>query len=162
MMLAIRALTWEILARHRWIMGASAVWLLVACLIAAVLPESARIPEIGTLLLAPMTLGVVLFIATVSHGYDTRLETRAGAFPRRLLRLPVSAILLGGVPLTLAVVGFMLLASLNLLKLFLYILLLAGLFLRFRTPTLDEMTHARILQKWGSMKDDPRHLTGLE
>jgi hypothetical protein len=103
MISAIRALTWEILARHRWLVGGSAVWLLVACLVAALLPESARVRDMGMLLLVPATLGATAFIAAVSHGYETRLDTASGTFPRRLLRLPVSAALLGGVPLALAI-----------------------------------------------------------
>ena len=54
MMPAVRALAWEILARYRWSVGGSAAWLLVACLIAALLPESARNPNIVAVLLAPV------------------------------------------------------------------------------------------------------------
>lgn len=103
MMRPIRALTWEILARHRWLVGGSAAWLLVACLVVASLPESARTPELGMLLVAPTILGVIAFLMSVTHGQETRLDTRAGAFPRRLLLLPVPAGLLAGVPLALVV-----------------------------------------------------------
>ena len=61
MMRPIRALTWEILARHRWLVGGSAVWLVVACLIVAVLPVS-RSPQVGTLLLMPSIIGVMAFL----------------------------------------------------------------------------------------------------
>ena len=98
---AIRALAWEILARYRWFVGGSAAWLLVACLITALLPESARGPNMVALLLAPAMLGPVLFLTAVTHGEETRLDTRAGEFPRRLLLLPVTAGTLAGIPLAL-------------------------------------------------------------
>jgi hypothetical protein len=102
MMLAVRALSWEILARYRWSVGGSAAWLLFACLITALLPESVRGPNIVALLLAPAYVGAVLFLTAVTHGEATRLDTRDGQFPRRLLLLPVSAGTLAGVPLALA------------------------------------------------------------
>ena len=37
MIRSIRALAWEILARHRWLVGGSVAWLLVACLVAALM-----------------------------------------------------------------------------------------------------------------------------
>ena len=102
MMLAIRALAWEILARYRWLLGGSAVCLLASCVVAALLPESARIRAVGSLLLPPGVIGLGVFVLAVTYGSETRLDTRAGEFPRRLLLPPVSAGLLAGVPLALA------------------------------------------------------------
>lgn len=94
-------LTWEPLARHRWIFRTMAAYFVLACLICPLLPASWRMPEVGQLLMMVSLPWVVVLAAGLAHGYEGRLEGRASAFPSRKFTLPVRARTLAGAPLVL-------------------------------------------------------------
>src|SRR5690349_7984934 len=103
-MAAWRMLTWELLARQRWLFGLCAVYLALVALVCPVLPAEVRTHNLGWSLLI-LQIGPGLFVvAGLAHGFEGRLESRRSLFPGRLFILPVPSVVLAGPPLLLGTV----------------------------------------------------------
>jgi hypothetical protein len=98
---AVMALSWELVARHRWLMALAGVWVLLGCGLGLVLPEAVRAPEVGAGLLIALTLPLVFVLAELVHGSAARLEERRSGFPARLYTLPAPVAVLAGPSLVL-------------------------------------------------------------
>src|SRR5262245_58223118 len=89
---ATLALSWEIVARLRWLYYASGVYFAVACAVVALVPVSWRVPELGGWLASPLLLLATGIATNVSFSEGSDLRTRRSGFTRRLLTLPASKI----------------------------------------------------------------------
>ena len=98
-MAVLRTLVWELLARHRWVFTVSGVAFVLICVICPLLPEWLRVKSMAMSLTMLPCSALPFLIASLSHGYEGRLEARASAFPRRLYTLPVSTPVLVAGPL---------------------------------------------------------------
>jgi hypothetical protein len=114
-MTAWRMLTWELVARNRWLFWPCVAFLVLASLVCPLLPPALRVQELGmtvSFLLVPP--GMVV-LAALAHGFEGRLEGRESIFPARLFTMPVSTAGLTGPPLLLGTVvvggGWLLLAG---------------------------------------------------
>ncbi len=108
-------LSWELLARQRWLYGLSLGYFALACLVCPLLPEEWRSRALGSALSVLMGGLVPFLVGGLSHGWDGRLEDRASAFPARLFVLPVPALVLATPGLLLgtltSVLGWLLCAA---------------------------------------------------
>ncbi len=100
------ALSWEIVARIRWLLRAGAVYFAVACVTVACLPASLRSPQVGAWLAGPLALVAAGIYAAALYCEGADVRGRRSGFPRRVLTLPVSSFTLATVPFVL---GFVLL-----------------------------------------------------
>ena len=100
---AVTALSWELLARSRWLLVLTGCWLVLLCLAALALPASLRIPEVGWGLVVSLAFPLIFVLGSLSHG-EGRLESAASLFPGRFFTLPVPAVVLVGPPLLLVTV----------------------------------------------------------
>ena len=100
-MAAVGALSWELVARSRWLLVLTGSWLILLCLVGMSLPASIRTPGVGVCLALTVAWPLVFVLGALSHGFDGRLESTGTLFPGRLFTLPVSTIVLVGPPLLL-------------------------------------------------------------
>src|SRR5258708_18799262 len=100
---AVAALSWELLARSRWLLVLTGSWLVLLCLVGLALPASIRIPEVGWGLAVTLVLPLMFVLGSLSHG-EGRLDGTGTLFPRRLFTLPVPTVVLIGPPLLLGTV----------------------------------------------------------
>jgi hypothetical protein len=98
---AVTALSWELLACHRWASILTAGWVVLLCLLGLVLAAAGCHPGVGIVLSVSLGVSLVLVLEGLTHGRGTRLESAGSCFPRRLFTLPVSASVLVGPPLLL-------------------------------------------------------------
>src|SRR5262245_61033419 len=99
MLSACWMLSWELLARHRWLFRITFGYVVLVSLVWLVLPQQARVPQAAEPLMLILGCLAPLVLAVFCHGYDARLENALSGFPARLLTLPVPALLLAGTPL---------------------------------------------------------------
>jgi hypothetical protein len=108
-------LSWELVARQRWLVGLSAAYFALACLVCPLLPEDWRCRALGSALSVLMGGLVPFVVGGLSYGWEGRLEDRASAFPDRLFTLPVPTVVLAGPGLVLgtvvSVLGWLLCAA---------------------------------------------------
>jgi hypothetical protein len=116
---AITALSWELLARYRWVSVLSAGWVVFVCAMGMLLSRIGLDPQFGVGLVLSLG-GPLLFVAaSFAHGFESHLENAGSCFPSRLFTLPISSRFLVGPPLllgTLVVVVAWLLSVLCLLR----------------------------------------------
>src|SRR4051794_36000752 len=92
-------LSWEMLARYRRLLGLTAGYFALVCLVYPVLPGVFHSPNLAMLLAGCPLMILTLLVAMASHGNHGELEARASAFPARLFLLPVPSWKLAGPPL---------------------------------------------------------------
>jgi hypothetical protein len=98
---AALGLSWEIVARHRWLYKLGALCFVIACAVVALLPASLRSPELGGWLALPMLLVAVSITTAASFSEKADLRSSRSGFPRRLFTLPASSFTLASVPFAL-------------------------------------------------------------
>jgi hypothetical protein len=116
---AITALSWELVARYRWLYVVAAVWLLLVCALGLLLSALGWDPLVGVSLVLSLSGPLLFVLGGLAHGWDTHLENAGSCFPGRLFTLPVPTALLVGPPLLLGstvLVLAWLLASLCMLR----------------------------------------------
>jgi hypothetical protein len=100
MFLAIRALTWELLAPQRWLLAGLAVYLLGWAAFAQIASDADQSVLCGSLGL-PLAALAPFFLGALMHGGQIRLEQKTSGFPARLFTLPVPSAVLALPPLLL-------------------------------------------------------------
>jgi hypothetical protein len=103
-MSAWRMLTWELIARNRWLFWPAVAFLALVSVVCPLLPASLRPQELGMTVCFLLIPSGMIFLAALAHGFEGRLEGRESIFPARLFTLPVSTIGLTGPPLVLGTV----------------------------------------------------------
>ncbi len=116
---AITALSWELVARYRWLYVVAASWLLLVSALGLLLSTSGCDPLVGVSLVMSLCAPLLFVLGGLAHGWDTHLENAGSCFPSRLFTLPVPVGFLVGPPLllgTAVVVASWLLAALCMLR----------------------------------------------
>jgi hypothetical protein len=98
---AITALSWELVARYRWVSVLAVVWLSLGCTLGLLLSAFGVNYSVGVALAMSLSGPLMMVLGGLSHGWDTHLENAGSCFPPRLLTLPVSTGILVGPPLLL-------------------------------------------------------------
>jgi hypothetical protein len=98
---AITALSWELVARYRWLYMAAAAWLLVVSVLGLLLSAGGCHQLVGVSLVMSLSGPLMFVLGGLAHGWDTHLENAGSCFPARLFTLPVTVGWLVGPPLLL-------------------------------------------------------------
>src|SRR5262245_65053250 len=98
---ALLALSWELLARQRWVVRLTAAHLAAVCAVVPFLPSGWRCPELALAALALLPAWMIPMVGGLSHGEEARLELPGGGLPRHLHLLPVPTWALVAPPLVL-------------------------------------------------------------
>jgi hypothetical protein len=100
-MAAIAALSWELVARYRWLSLFTACWLVLASALGLLFSALGWHRVVGVSLMLSLSGPLLFALGGLAHGWDTHLENAGSCFPVRLFTLPVSTGLLVGAPLLL-------------------------------------------------------------
>jgi hypothetical protein len=98
---AVLGLSWEILARLRWLFILSLVYYVLAVAIVALVPESRRSVQLGSFLASPLLLLAFGIANSASYTDGIEMRTTRCGFTRRLFTLPASSFTLASVPFVL-------------------------------------------------------------
>src|SRR5262245_47397943 len=104
MFAATRALTWELLARQRWLLLGLAVYLLAGAVFVQLAPGLAQTPFIVQTLVLPLLVPLPFLLTALMHDGRAPLDRPTSGFPARLFTLPVPSAVLALPPLVLGTV----------------------------------------------------------
>src|SRR5947209_20220628 len=86
---AITALSWELVARYRWLYVVAGVWLLFVCILGLLFAALDLHPVVGVSLVLTLGGPLIFVLGGLAHGWDTHLENAGSWCPARRFTLPV-------------------------------------------------------------------------
>ncbi len=96
------AVLWEVYRRHRWVLIASSVWLLVISGLSRAMPEGAFFDVLLFAMVSPLVIGVFLLFA---YATDADIASRDSTFPTRMFTLPLTTRAMVGWPMIYGIVA---------------------------------------------------------